>query len=172
MLSDSELVERVLAGDKAEYAELVRRHEQPVRAIVLSIVGNWHTGQDVVQEVFIRAYEKLGQLHDGAQFGSWVAVIARRRAISAAMSRRPTAALDEAGTVQTVCNNGRLDADKEQLLQSVMKLKEGERQAVMLHYFSQLTFREISSITGRSIGTISKQVSRAHERLRKMLKEY
>jgi RNA polymerase sigma-70 factor, ECF subfamily len=172
VLTDSELIERVLAGEKAEFAELVRRHEQPVRAIVLSIVGNWHTGQDVVQDTFVRAYQKLGQLHDGAQFGSWVAVIARRCAIDASMARRPTVSLDEAGAVAAACDDGQLDLDKGQLLKSLMKLKEGERQAVMLHYFSQLTFREISGITGRSIGTISKQVSRAHERLRKMLKEF
>jgi RNA polymerase sigma-70 factor (ECF subfamily) len=169
---DSELVERVLAGEKAEYAELVRRHEQPIRAIVLSIVGNWHTGQDVVQETFVRAYEKLGQLHDGSQFGSWVAVIAKRCAIDAAMRKRLTVPLDEAGNMPAARDNGQLDVDKEQLLKSVMKLKECERQAVMLHYFSQLNFREISGITGRSIGTISKQVSRAHERLREMLEEH
>lgn len=172
MLTDSELIDRVLAGERAEYAELVRRHEQPVRAIVLSIVGNWHTGQDVVQETFVRAYQKLGQLHDGSQFGGWVAVIARRCAIDAATAKRPTVSMDEAGNIPAASSNGYIGPEKEELLKSVMQLGEGERQAVMLHYFSQLNFREISAITGRSIGTISKQVSRAHVRLRKILKEY
>jgi RNA polymerase sigma-70 factor, ECF subfamily len=172
VLTDSELVERVLAGEKAEYAELVRRHEQPVRATALSIVGNWHTAQDVVQEAFVRAYQKLGQLHDKAQFGSWVTVIARRLAIDASMARRPAVRLDEAANVSAVHNDGNLDIDGEQLLGSIMKLKEADRQAIMLRYFGDLNFREISTITGRSIGTISKQVSRAHQRLRKLLKEY
>ena len=172
MQSDSELVASVLSGDRAEFAELVKRHEQSVRAIALSIVHNWHTGQDVVQEAFVRAYEKLGQLNDPAQFGSWVAVIARRCAIDAAGKKRPVSPLDEAGNVPAACENGQLDGQKEELLRAIMRLREGEQQAVMLHYFSRLNFREISGVTGRSIGTISKQISRAHKRLRKMLKEY
>jgi len=170
--SDSELVERVLAGEKADFAELVRRHEQPVRAIALSIVGNWHTGQDVVQETFVKAYGRLGQLHDPSQFSSWVAVIARHCAMDAAAKRRPSAPLEEAGNVPAVSNNGRLSSEKEELLKAVMRLKEGEREAVMLYYFSELNMREIAGVTGRSTGTISKQISRAHKRLRKMLKEY
>ena len=172
MRSDAEIIRQVLSGEVAEFAELVKRHEQPVRAIALSVVHNWHAGQDVVQETFVRAYGRLGQLHDPSQFGSWVAVIARHCAMDAAAKRRPSASLEDAGNVPAVSSDGRLDGEKEELLTAVMKLREGEREAVMLYYFSQLNYREISGITGRSIGTISKQISRAHKRLRKMLKEY
>jgi RNA polymerase sigma-70 factor (ECF subfamily) len=170
--SDAEIIENILCGERAEFAELVKRHEQPVRAIVLSIVHNWHAGQDVVQETFVKAYQRLGQLRDPSQFGSWVAVIARRCAIDSAGRNRPMATLEEAGNVPAASNNGQLSSDKEALLKAVMGLAEGEREAVMLYYFSELNFREISGVTGRSIGTISKQISRGHKRLRKMLKEY
>ena len=51
-----------------------------------------------------------------------------------------------------------------------MKLPSHERQVVMLKYFSGKSIREIAEMTGRAVGTVSKQLSRAHERLRNILK--
>lgn len=67
--------------------------------------------------------------------------------------------------------SGLLDEDKERLLAAVLELGESERQAVMLRYFGGHSVKEVADITGRSAGTITKQLSRAHRRLRVLLGE-
>ena len=64
-----------------------------------------------------------------------------------------------------------LDEEKQRLLAAVMKLPESEKQVVMLRYFCSHTVRDVANIVGRSVGTVTKQLSRAHKRLRKMLRE-
>ena len=59
MLSDQELVEAIIAGDRAVFAELVRRYERAVRAVAADVLGDVHLAEDCAQEVFVKAYEKL-----------------------------------------------------------------------------------------------------------------
>jgi len=66
---------------------------------------------------------------------------------------------------------GLLDEDKERLLAAVLELRESERQVVTLRYFGGYSVKEIADIAGRSVGTVTKQLSRAHRRLRVLLKE-
>ena len=66
---------------------------------------------------------------------------------------------------------GRLDEESEGLLSAVVKLPEAERQVVMLRYFAEHNVKEVAEIAGRNIGTVTKQLSRAHKRLRRILKE-
>ena len=67
--------------------------------------------------------------------------------------------------------DGRLDEDNEVLLAAVVKLPEAEKQVVMLRYFAGHSVSEVAGALGKNIGTITKQLSRAHKRLRKILKE-
>ena len=80
MQSDRELVDAVLAGDKARFADLVRRYEPLVRVAVVAIVQDMHLAQDVAQEAFLAAYRKLHSLRDRSRFGPWILKIARREA--------------------------------------------------------------------------------------------
>ena len=66
---------------------------------------------------------------------------------------------------------GLLDEEKERLLAAVVRLRESEKQAVMLRYFDGYSVKEVAEITGRSVGTVTKQLSRAHRRLRVLLGE-
>jgi RNA polymerase sigma factor (sigma-70 family) len=79
--------------------------------------------------------------------------------------------LDAVGDIPAHQRNGRLDDDKQQLLQQVMQLGESERQVVLLRYFGSHTVQQVAAITGRSIGTVTKQLSRAHQSLRNWIKE-
>ena len=67
--------------------------------------------------------------------------------------------------------NGQLDEDEQKLLAAVVKLPKAEKQVVMLRYFSDNGVKDVAKIAGRSIGTVTKQLSRAHKRLRKILSE-
>ena len=171
MQSDAELVGTVLAGDREAFAALVHRYRQPACAAAAQVLKDRHAAQDAAQEAFVTAYRKLGTLRRASAFGPWVVKMARRQAIDMARQRRATVPLESQDDPPDERNDGRLDETSQRLLSAVMSLPRQERVAVMLRYFDGCTSGAIAEITGRSEGTVRKQLSRARERLRKRLKE-
>jgi RNA polymerase sigma-70 factor (ECF subfamily) len=167
--SDSELVEAVLGGEKEAFGVLVRRYERPVRAVALDILGDKHSATDVSQDAFVAAYRKLPALRRPSAFGPWLMKITRRCAIDSARRKPRETALEPAvaGTIESP--NGELDEDKQALLAAVVRLPKAERQVVMLRYFAGHSVKDVAGMVGRSVGTVTKQLSRAHERLRNIL---
>ncbi len=170
--SDSDLVKAVLKGDRNAYGCLFERHERSVQAVAISILGDFHSTQDVVQETFLTAYKKLGELRNGSSFGPWIRKIARRRAIEVSRSvKRREDVKQQIQNENAASDDGEIDVLSRILLDAVMRLPEHERMVVMLRYFDNHSTKEISEITGRQIGTVTMQLSRAHTRLNKLLKE-
>lgn len=169
MQSDSELVEQVKAGDLQAFAELVARYEYAVRGMALAVLGNYHSAEDAAQDAFVAAYEKLGLLRDGSRFGPWLLKIAKRQALSRVKATRRPAALDQVAEPADPRIDAQLDAGSEQLLRLVQRLPEHERAVLVLRHFEGHDVRQIAEITGRPVGTVTKQLSRAYERLRHWL---
>ncbi len=167
--TDAELVNAVLDGEKQMFAELVRRYERPVRAVVLDILGDYHLANDISQDAFVKAYEKLASLRKPHAFGPWLIKIARRCALESAKQKSKRANLKINNAAMIEDPNGQLDEENQWLLAAVVKLPKAEKQVVMLHYFGQNSVRDVSKIVGRSVGTVTKQLSRARIRLRKIL---
>ena len=171
-LSDSKLVEAVLNGDRQAYGCLFERHERSVQAVALAILGDYHAAQDVVQESFVKAYMKLGGLRKGSSFGPWLRKIARHEAIRISRSKlKRESARQHAMQIHTAAGDGQIDETNRRLLMAVMRLPEHQRVVVMLRYFDNHSMKMISQITGRPVGTVTMQLSRAHARLHKWLKE-
>ena len=171
MKSDSELVNAVLKGQKQAFAVLVRRYDRPVRAIALNVVGDYHAASDVTQDALVKAYEKLPSLRKPQSFGAWLMKITRRCALDYVRRKPNTLSLESAAAGIIEKPDGQLDEEKQRLLAAVAKLPENEKQVIMLHYFSGHNVREAAEIIGKNVGTVTKQLSRARKRLRKILKE-
>ncbi len=172
MISDSKLVKAVLNGDRHAYGCLFERHERSVQAVALGVLGDYHAAQDAAQEAFVTAYRKLGGLRKGSSFGPWVRKIAKREAIRIGrkvQQRKETKQIVTQADV--VSNDGSIDEPNRKLLNAVMRLPKHERVVIMLRYFDDHSTKTISEITGRPIGTVRMQLSRAHARLHKWLKE-
>ena len=169
MQTDAELVNAVLNGEKHVFAELVGRYERLVRGIALEVLGDYHSATDVSQDAFIRAYERLAGLRKPESFGPWLMKITRRCALDSVRQRPKEARLEVTISAAIENPNGRLDEDKEKLLTAVVKLPRAEKQAVMLRYFGDNSVNDVAEILGRSTGTVTKQLSRARTRLRKIL---
>ena len=169
--SDQELIAAVLVGRRSAFADLVRRYERTVRAVTVGVLRDHHAAEDAAQETFVAAYRRLGTLRDTSAFGSWLTTIARRRAIDMARRTHRQVPLDAAGEVPAAAGDGRLDEQSERLLAEVMRLPEGQRVATMLRHFDGHSVQEIADIMGRPVGTITKLLSRAHQRLRRRLRE-
>ena len=170
--SDRNVIERVRRGDVQAYGALVERYERGVLAAVLPIShGDLHAAQDVVQDVFVQCYTKLPTLRDESRFGHWLMKIARREAVRAARRWRKRT-LSEPVEDVAAADSGRAldDEDSRWLLDCVRRLPEHEQLVVSMHYFDGHGVAEIARLTGRPVGTITKQLSRAIERLRGQMK--
>lgn len=81
MQSDAQLVEAVLGGDRAPFAILVQRYERAVLGVALGIFRDHHAAQDVAQDAFATAFQRLGTLRRPGRFAPWILGIPRRKAI-------------------------------------------------------------------------------------------
>lgn len=169
MRTDVELVNAALCGEKQAFAVLVKRYERPVRAVALNVLGDRHLAKDAAQDTFVRAYERLAGLRKPEAFGAWLMKIARRCALDLARRRPKEAQLDTEIANAAESPNGQLDESKQQLLDAVVRLPKAEKQVVMLRYFGDNSVKEVAEIVDRSVGTVTKQLSRAHKRLRNLL---
>ena len=169
--SDAELVQEILAGHNEAFALLVRRYERPVRAVAMSVVKSSHSADDIAQEAFVRSWQQLPRLRNPKVFGAWLMKIARRCAIDSLRKQQSLKYSDTLDKLAAHERNGQLDEKKQYLLETIQKLPKAERQVVMLRYFGPHSVRDLASIVDRSVGTVTKQLSRAHKRLRIRLQE-
>ena len=171
MLSDKELVSQVLSGSVESYAELVNRWQRAAVAEALRILRDEHLAEDIAQEAFIKGYANLGKLRDGKIFGSWLLKICRNVAVDylRKQNTRPEHCSLDAMAAEPVISKPITNENCEQLVDYVLKLPDHEKQVITLKYFGGHSVRELAAITSRSIGTVTKQLSRAHARLRQQM---
>ena len=166
MRNDAEIVEQVQAGGIDAFAELVLRYERLVRAAAWNILRDRHAAEDVTQEAFVAALETIGLLRNAAKFGPWLLAIARNRAAKTVRSRcRAAVAIGQIQAEGTADARPLSDASAA-LLELFERLPEHERIIVGLKNLQGHSVQEIAEITARPIGTVTKQLSRAYERLR------
>ncbi len=169
MRSDAEIVAEVLNGSVESYAELVDRWQKPAVGVAARILRDEHLAEDIAQDAFVKAYEKLGSLKNGKMFGSWLMQICRNGALDELrrhVKRAESISVDDFFGIEASVES---KPDHSELLENVLKLPDHEKQVVTLKYFGGHTVRELAAITSRSIGTVTKQLSRAHARLRQQM---
>src|ERR1700726_5296098 len=86
--SDAVAVAQTLAGDRDAFRVLVEQHSRNVHRLAYRMTGNQHDAEEVVQEAFLRAYQKLEQFESRANFGTWVYRIAANYAIDRMRQRK------------------------------------------------------------------------------------
>jgi RNA polymerase sigma-70 factor, ECF subfamily len=171
MISDKQLVDATVNGDREAFATLVERYERPVRSVAIAILKNTESVNDVAQDAFLTAYEKLSTLHNRAAFGAWLLKIVRRSAYRVAREGVRNWEMTTIHERDHANVDGRLDERLDKLLQAVVRLPKHEQLVVMLKYFDDESVESVAAITGRSISTVTKQLTRARNRLKTWLKE-
>lgn len=167
MQPDSLLVQLVRDGQVSVYEDLVVRYGRAGMLTALRILRNHHAAEDVVQESFLIAYQRLDTLRDRSRFGGWFTQIVRRQALRR-LKKDP-----REGTLEAIAEapdaRGRPESDGcERLMEMVNRLPVRDRLLVTLRYLNGHSTGEIAEITGRPVGTVTKQLSRAVGRLRDM----
>lgn len=170
MLTATEVLTRAAkSGDSGAFTELVRRYERAAWVVAWKVLQDHHAALDATQNAFVEAYCKLAQLRDPSQFGVWLMRIAHREALR--LARRPVreVPMDSVGEVTEPAASF-VESDHDALVSAVAGLPEHERLVVVLRYFNGHSMDEVAQLTGRPLGTVTKQLSRAIARLRTVYK--
>ena len=176
--TDEDLVRRARCGDRHAFCRLVVRYERPALAVAKSVLHCWHDAGDAVQEAFVVAYARLNSLGRPRKFGAWLLRIARQQALL--HRRRSTSRLRRTRTLEGDVDGpdrhgdplrtgkpaGSVDA-----FELLARLPAQECLVVSLRHLDELPVAEIARLTGRPVGTVTKQLSRAYERMRGWLGE-
>jgi RNA polymerase sigma-70 factor (ECF subfamily) len=173
--SDSRLVERARAGDARAFEELVRRHLKAAHAVALGVLGNPADAEDVCQDAFLTALERLEECRDPSRFAAWLLRIVRNRALNARESRalRQGEPLDEqAAGVAGDADPGR-EAERselrDRLLAALAGLPPAQREVVLLHDLEGWRHREIAELLGTTEGATRVRLHEARRSLRARL---
>lgn len=166
--SDAQLVAKARDGDLVAFERLIFRYERSVRSIAWAYLRDTHAGDDVTQEAFVAAYRSLSSLKELDKFGPWLMQIARRT--SEKLANRSNIPCDHGVPIDEIAARSPANSDRHlQLLECIERLPENERIVITMRYFDGHSSQEIADITQRPLGSVTKQLSRAYERLRKFL---
>ena len=187
--SDAAAVERTLAGDRDAFRVLVERHSHNVFRLAYRMTGNRQDAEEVVQEAFLRAYQKLGQFAARANFGTWVYRIAANYAIDRMRQRKKeearkvepavyeqgiendpvTLVHDAAPTPERPAHNIELRKHMEIALAA---LSHSERTAFVMRHWEGCAIEEIAEVLKSSSGAAKNTVFRAVQKLRLALQPF
>jgi RNA polymerase sigma-70 factor (ECF subfamily) len=189
-ISDAMAVERTLGGDRDAYRVLVERHSRKVYQMAYRMTANPHDAEEVVQEAFLRGYNKLSQFAGNANFGTWVYRIGANYAIDLLRQRKSEDSrrehsgketedgmgVDPLGQVQDerpsperLAGSGEL---AERMKEALDTLSPAERTAIVMRHWEGCAIEEIAAVLKSNANATKNTVFRAVAKLRRALEPY
>ena len=157
------LVDRIRSGDREAFTELYRMFAPMVHGIVLARVPHDEV-QDIVQDVFFTAYNRLDALREKAALGAWLASIARNRAAEFYRQSKPTEELTE-----EIHGTSRPQAEANEIMSAIRSLPDAYRETLVLRLVEGMTGAEIAERTGLKPESVRVNLHRGMELLRQKL---
>ncbi len=167
---DNDLVARVVAsGDTHAFGELIRRHQSQVRNFLRKLSHDSELADDLAQDCFLHAWDKLRTYSGRGTFIGWLMKVAYTTFLqSKRKSKRYGEILEEAGHLADAESRSYTEPvdDVTDLDKLLGVLNEEERAVVVMSYACGLSHREISEATDQPVGTIKSLIFRSKEKIR------
>jgi RNA polymerase sigma factor (sigma-70 family) len=177
--NDVQLIHAVLSGDDSAFDILVEKHQKSVHALAWRKIGDFHYAEEITQDTFLRAYQKLSTLRNPSQFLRWLYVIANRLCLNWLRKQKPAKQMQsledtpmeevvKSDYARYVLEQRETEATEhrfEIVKKLLEKLPESERTVMVLHYLGEMTMKEIGKFLGVSVETIKTRLHRARKRL-------
>lgn len=180
--SDEKLVARTLAGDRYAFRALSERHYNAVYRLCRSMLRHSEDAEDATQEVFVRAYQALGQFAERGAFGAWL----RRLTVNHCLNRAQSAAaragsrgcsidllaetLPAAREFEPEVRLMRAE-ERDRISRELDSLPAAQRAALGLRLLDGLSYEEIAELMGVPINSVRSWLHRGRARLRLALQE-
>ncbi len=175
--NDVQLIHKILSGDDEAFNALVEKYEKSVHTVVWRKIGDFHYAEEITQDTFLQAYEKLSTLKDPSQFAGWLYVIANRLCIAWMRKRKPTMQPLDAPSIKAIDNltyeryvseqreTEAIERRYEIAEELLSKLPESERTVMTLYYLGEMPTKEIGELLNVPVNTIVSRLHRARKRL-------
>lgn len=169
--SEAALIVAAQARNQAAFGELVRRRQGWARALLRRMCASAAEADDMAQEAFVRAWDKLAALESPAAFPGWF----RRIAVTTFLmdKRKHKAVFEEIDETRPIAADTSSPEDaagaKIDLERALARLSDAERLCVTLNHGEGLSHSEIVELTGLPLGTVKSHVQRGTEKLRRLL---
>jgi RNA polymerase sigma-70 factor (ECF subfamily) len=175
-VSDRELVTKAKKGDRDAFGELVLRHQEQVYHMALRIVRNEEDAEDIAQEAFLSAYQKLRAFRHSSTFRTWVITIAMNRARNL-LRDNPAERTQELPATARAAGADPLRALEGKERQAILSraiddLPPKQRMTVLLRVQEGMSHKEIARALGTSTGTSKANYHFAVTRLREAMEHY
>ena len=169
--TDAQLVARALDRDEAAYAALVHRHVDVLYRHARGMGLDHDTGLDLVQEAFVRAFDRLADCRDGAHFRAWLFRICRNLCLDELRNVRrlcvPMSSVEGADELESTHHS---EHETTMTLNVALeRLPHALREAFLLKHDAGYTYEEVAEITEASPSAVKMRVHRAREALRAFL---
>jgi RNA polymerase sigma-70 factor (ECF subfamily) len=175
--ADRELVTQSYAGSKEAFEQLVLRHKDRLYTLAYHMLGDRGEAEDVTQETFLRAYERLEEFRGDARFSTWLYRICHNLCVNRFQRKERNSnhgSAPEAVPSSTVGSCDQLLVKERQQLMNwaLSRLKAEFREAVLLYHTEHLSYEEIAEVLGSPVGTVRSRIHRGREELKAMLRPY
>jgi RNA polymerase sigma-70 factor (ECF subfamily) len=170
-VNESQLIARVLAGDRLAGRALYDTHAPRVYSLAYRLSGDADKAREVTQDTFIRAFARLPQFRGDAAFSTWLhrivlTIVSNARRTELRLGRE--VALDEADLIEAAAPEAEPDL-KECIARAIEGLSEAYRNTLIMHDIEGYTHAEIAGILGVPEGTSKSRLSAARAQLRQEL---
>jgi len=184
--SDEQIVESVRAGDTEAFRYLVERHQNMVYGMLLRLVNDPDSAEELAQETFVRAYRSLSSFRGDARFSTWLVQIAihaardrqrgkkRRKIVSLSEleeRRGQEAKLEETRSAFDPLAELSESEFNTRLQKGLERLPEDYREVFVLRHLEELGYEQIAALTKSSVGSLKVRSHRARKLLREFLRE-
>ena len=176
--NDVDLICRILDGDDTAFSTLIGNYQKQVHALAWRKIGDFHIAEEITQDTFLKAYQKLATLKKPQQFAGWLYVIATRCCHDWLRKKQiQTESLDELDNdtfepeaysryVTEQKAKVTVETQRQVVKKLLATLPESERTVITLYYFGEMTCEKISEFLGVSANTIKSRLRRARNRLK------
>lgn len=164
------LLQSIQQGDKDAIGEVYELTDQAVFSFILSIVKNYNTAQDLMQETYLKIRESIHSYKPRGKPMGWILTIAKNLAYMSLRSQKKELLIDyteeENAEIATTPSSDERIVDNMVLHNALKHLSDIERQTVILHAIAGLKHREIATLLNQPLGTILWRYNQALKKLR------
>ncbi len=167
---DVNLVAKAMSGDPEAFRPIVERYQDAVFGVALARLRNFDDAEDVAQEVFVEAFQRLGNLNDPSRLAAWLRSIAVHKSVDLLRKRREHSELREVAEGMPDASTPHEETEaqelRDQVLAAIGRLSKVQRETVTLFYIDGYSQGEVAAMQEVPLGTVKRRLHDARDRLK------